>query len=80
MYSTALEILKEMVNLPNKFHLSKLNQTKISNLNRPKDPEKEKSLQICHQKDLRAMSLQVESYQTFQGGDNEDTPQSIQQY
>jgi hypothetical protein len=61
MYSTALEILKEMDNLLIRFHLSKLSQTKISNLNRTKHLEKEKSLQICHQKDLRAMSFGVES-------------------
>jgi hypothetical protein len=50
-----------MDNLLHRFHLSKLSQTNISNLNRPKHLEKEKSLKICHQKDLRTMSFGVES-------------------
>ena len=39
LYFTNLENVKEMDNLLKRYHLPKLNQEKVSNLNRPTSPE-----------------------------------------
>ena len=78
MHYTKLEILKEIDNFLNQFHLPKLKETKKTNVNRNKHLGKLNSLQIHHQYEPTSMRFRVESYQTSR----EDLTriQCIQQY
>ena len=65
MHTTKLEIIKEMDNFLNRFHLSKLNEIKKTNLDRHNHLGKQNYLQLCNEYEPKAMSFRVESYQTF---------------
>ena len=67
LYCTKLENLKEMNNFPERYHIPKLNQEQISNLNRPIVPKEievvNKSLQ--NKNSLWSGSFRAELYQNF---------------
>ena len=67
LYSTKLENVKEMDNFLDRYHIPKLNQDQVSNLNRPINcKEIEAVINPLPQKSQRPDGFSAEFYQNFQ--------------